>query len=185
MTEPFISQISIFGNDFGVRNWALCQGATLGINEFTALFALISTLYGGNGRTDFALPDLRARVPVQSGQGPGLTNRPIGLPGGFSSEYLPYVCMPAHTHSFVQLAQNIDGSEGPSDSSMPANPRGIFGGQPFVADWYTATGAVTSLASANAPKTNSTGNEGSFSIECPYQVVNYQIALTGTFPSRS
>ncbi|WP_261387635.1 phage tail protein [Chitinophaga pinensis] len=98
MYEPFIAAIVMFGGNFAPRSWALCWGQILSIAQNTALFSLLGTTFGGNGQTTFALPDLRGRVPVGTGQGPGLPNVNLGEIAGEPSHTLIITEMPAHNH---------------------------------------------------------------------------------------
>ena len=82
MAEPFLGEVIMFGGNFAPRNWAFCEGQLLLISQYSALFSILGTTYGGDGQTTFGLPDLRGRVPVGAGQGPGLTNRPLGQRSG-------------------------------------------------------------------------------------------------------
>ena len=135
MSEPFIGEIIMFGGNFAPRGWALCDGQLLAINQNSALFSILGTTYGGNGRTTFGLPDLRGRVPMHEGTGPGLSNRPLGAKGG---------------------------SEEVSHQTLPIKADSLAGGDP------------TSAASGgNVPNLQ------------PYQVVNFIIALQGTYPPRN
>ena len=152
--SPFVGEIAIFAGNFPPRSWAFCDGQLLPIAQNTALFSLLGTIYGGDGRTTFALPDLRSRVPIQAGQGPGLRNWTLGQRGG--TERTPET--PAHTHTAVE-------SE-------------IRGTGPQVAGAVTGGDRGTDTSqSAGTPPGN--GNHQ------PYQVVNYIIALSGVYPSRS
>src|SRR6476469_8648149 len=98
MTQPFLGQIQPFGFGFAPRGWALCNGQIMSISQNTALFSLLGTMYGGNGTTTFALPDLRGRIPISFGQGPGLTPRDQGEMGGEETVTLLSQQMPMHTH---------------------------------------------------------------------------------------
>src|SRR5215207_6878057 len=98
MTESFIGEVRIFGGNFAIRGWAFCEGQLLAIAQNTALFSILGTTYGGNGSTNFALPDLRGIVPVGQGQGPGLTSRALGSKGGQATETLQTSQMASHTH---------------------------------------------------------------------------------------
>jgi microcystin-dependent protein len=98
--DPYLGSIGIFAGNFAVKGWALCDGQLLSISQNTALFSLLGTTYGGNGQTTFALPDLRGRVPVHSGQGPGLSNIDLGQTGGSETQTLLISNMPAHNHTF-------------------------------------------------------------------------------------
>ena len=105
MSEPFLAEIIMFAGNFAPRGWAFCQGQILSIAQNTALFSLLGTTYGGNGQTTFALPDLRGRVPVGTGQGPGLPNVNLGDPAGEPTHTLIITEMPAHNH-VAQAASN-------------------------------------------------------------------------------
>src|SRR5437879_11862971 len=101
MSTPLLGSIIMFAGNFAPRGWALCNGQILPIAQNTALFSILGTTYGGNGQTTFALPDLRGRVPVGSGQGPGLSNYDLGQQGGSESETLTVNQMPEHTHAIT------------------------------------------------------------------------------------
>ena len=102
--EPFIGQIMMFGGNFAPRNWAFCDGQILAINSHTALFSILGTTYGGDGRTSFALPDLRGRAPIGEGQGPGLSNYHLGFMGGVENVTLNVNQIPPHAHDVRALA---------------------------------------------------------------------------------
>src|SRR5271155_5619646 len=101
MTEPFFAQIQIFPYNFAPRGWAMCNGQILPISQNTALFSLLGTFYGGNGTSNFALPNLQGRVPIHAGQGTGLSAYTVGETGGAESVTLNANQIPAHTHSVV------------------------------------------------------------------------------------
>src|SRR5262245_2996958 len=101
MSQPYIGEIRMVGFNFAPLGWALCNGQLLAISQNTALFSLLGTTYGGNGQTTFALPDLRGRIPIHQGQGPGLSNRVLGEVGGQESVALTSQQMPAHTHALL------------------------------------------------------------------------------------
>src|SRR4026209_391528 len=98
MSEPFLGEIVMFAGNFAPRGWALCNGQILSIAQNTALFSILGTTYGGNGQTTFGLPDLRSRVPVGQGQGPGLSPWTLGEQNGFENVTLSATQMPAHNH---------------------------------------------------------------------------------------
>jgi microcystin-dependent protein len=98
MSQPFLGEIRMFGFNFPPRGWALCNGQILSIAQNTALFALLGTMYGGNGQTTFALPDLRSRVPLHMGQGPGLSSYTLGQAAGSESVTLTTPQLPSHNH---------------------------------------------------------------------------------------
>jgi len=96
--DPFLAQIILFGGNFAPRGWAFCDGQLLAINQYQALFSLLGTTFGGDGRTTFALPDLRGRAPIHAGSGPGLTTRRLGEKGGTETNQLNSLQLPAHGH---------------------------------------------------------------------------------------
>src|SRR5262245_44407760 len=112
--DPFIGQLMLVPYNFAPRGWALCNGQILPIAQNTALFSLLGTTYGGNGQTTFALPDLRGRVPISSGQGPGLSNYDLGEVGGVETVTLTTTQMPAHGHP-------VSANSGDPNDSSPAN----------------------------------------------------------------
>lgn len=171
MSEPFVGEIRIFAGNFAPRGWALCDGQLLAVSSNDALFSLLGTIYGGDGRTTFALPDLRGRVPVHLGSGPGLTPRPIGSRGGAEQVTLNAV-QTAHGHAMVASANAADVSQ--AGGSVPANT----GGPNSYHDTQTpatATGMTTGAAGGGSAHTNL----------MPYQCVNFIIALVGIYPSRN
>src|SRR4051812_1587744 len=99
MAEPYIGEIMMFAGNFAPRGWALCDGSLLSISQNTALFSILGTTFGGNGQTTFGLPDLRGRLPMHPGQGPGRTGRTLGESGGAETVTLNTTQMPAHTHT--------------------------------------------------------------------------------------
>ena len=113
MSDPFIAQITLFAGNFAPRAWAFCDGQLLPINSNTALFSLIGTIYGGDGRTTFALPDLRGRAAMHAGRGPGLTQRNLGSSGGQESVVLTAGQLPPHSHT-------LNATNAPGDKGGPA-----------------------------------------------------------------
>src|SRR5215213_5859350 len=112
MADPYIGEIRMFAGNFAPRGWALCNGQLLSISQNTALFSLLGTMYGGNGQTTFALPDLRGRVPLHFGQGPGLSNYVEGEVGGTETVTLTTGEMPSHNHG-------ANGNQAPGNSPSP------------------------------------------------------------------
>ena len=167
MSQPFIGQIVLFAGNFAPRGWALCNGQLLPISQNTALFSILGTTYGGNGQTTFALPDLRGRVAVSSGQGPGLTPRSLGEMAGSETVTLTASQMPAHTHA-VNATNNGQTTNRPQ-SAVPAK-----GGTYSTASPDTTMNAVGN-AGGSQPHDNLP----------PYTTLNYIIALEGIFPSRN
>ena len=177
MADPFIGQIIMFGSNFAPRGWALCDGQLLPIAQNTALFALLGTIYGGDGRTTFALPDLRGRSPVHAGNGPGLSNVRLGQRAGSADAILP-----AHTHA----AQSVANAVAPAGNSNDA-VNNFWADDAGVASGTYSTGPATSTMNPGAV-TTTIGNAGSSATNQnyhPYTAVNFIIALQGVFPSRS
>ena len=174
MSEPFIAEIKMFGGNFAPRNFAQCDGQLLAIAQNTALFSLLGTTYGGDGRTTFGLPELRGRVPMHYGNGPGLTNRPLGQKSGGETTTLSALNLPGHTHSVSIPASAGEGQKVEPDGNV------LAGGEEPTKPY--ATGADTSLAPFN---TDNAGSGVSFTNLPPYQCVNFIIALVGLFPSRN
>jgi microcystin-dependent protein len=169
MADFFVGQLMLVPYNFAPAGWALCHGQLLSISQHTALFSLLGTSFGGDGKTTFALPDLRGRVPISSGQGPGLANYPLGQAGG--SEFVTITAnqMPAHSH-----ALNVHGGK-----SNKTSPSGTL----------LADGSVYTAEAANGTAANAAiGNAGSgqpHEDRQPYLTLNWIIALQGIFPARS
>lgn len=172
--DPFLGQIIMFGGGFAPRGWAFCNGQLLSIAQNSALFSILGTTYGGDGRSTFALPDLRGRTPVHAGTGPGLTTRRIGQRSGAETVTLNLTQVPAHDHT----AQQPGSSAGPTTGS-PANAQAATVDQ----DAYNQGGPTNS--SMQAFTTGSTGGGGGHDNMQPFQVVNYIIAMEGIYPSRN
>jgi len=123
MSEPFIAEIGIFAGNFAPRGWAFCNGQILPISQNTALFSLVGTTYGGDGRTTFALPNLQGRAPMHPGTGPGLTTRRLGQSGGVETVTLSEAQMPSHTHT-MQASTGMALDDDPASDNYPARARG-------------------------------------------------------------
>lgn len=179
--DPFIAQIVMFGGNFAPRGWAFCNGQLLPIAQNTALFSLIGTIYGGDGRTTFALPDLRGRAAVHAGgsSGPGLTNRFLGSRGGSETNTLNVTQLPSHNHNPQLRAESAPGSTG-----NPTN--NLLGVVVTGADIYAPPVPAAEVnMSSDGIVSNNVGNNQAVNNMMPYQAVNYIIALVGIFPSRS
>jgi len=179
--DPTLAEIRMFGGNFAPRGWALCDGQLLSINSNPALFSLLGTIYGGDGRTTFALPDLRGRVPIHPGTGPGLSTHPQGQKSGSEYNILNVTQMPQHNHTAtVTVARPASGEEG--NSELPAGnvPATVEEGMPYA----TASDGTMAEAPATMTVANNGGSQSVNNIQ-PYTVVNYIIALQGLFPSRS
>ena len=172
MSEPFIGQIMIFGGNFPPRGWAFCDGSLLAIQSNTALFSILGTTYGGDGRVTFGLPDLRGRVPIGMGNGPGLTPRQQSEMSGEENHTLITSEMPAHNHTVTVGVSGNPPSTSRASGAVPAS------GQ-FYDAAANAAGSLGAVACANAG-----GNQGHNNMQ-PYLALNYVIALQGIFPSRN
>lgn len=172
--EPFLGQIFLVGFNFAPRGFAFCNGQILPISQNTALFSLLGTTYGGDGRATFALPDLRGRAPIHFGQAPGLSLYELGEAAGTEATTLTLPQLPAHTHSFNLQASTLVGN-----AATPAPTT-------FLAK--SSSGAGNYRNSANTTLGGGligvTGNNLPVDIRQPFLVLNYIIALVGIFPSR-
>ena len=168
-SEPFIGQIQYFGFNFAPRGWASCNGAILPISQNTALFSLLGTIYGGDGETTFGIPDMRGRVPIHFGQGPGLSPRTIGNKNGRETVMLTTNQIPSHNHP-------LQGSASPATAVSPAG--GVSANMGRVRGYNTVPNvAMHSGAIGN------TGGGAAHNNMPPFLVVNCTIALQGVFPS--
>lgn len=167
--EPYLGAIFICPYTFAPRGYAFCAGQILPIAQNTALFSLLGTTYGGNGQTTFALPDLRGRMPVGAGQGPGLSSVDLGQVAGSETATLTPNQMPAHSHlaSATQAA---------ATATRPANR--------FPATGPAIYGDASDGSTLNPSFVKSSGNSQPFGIRDPYLGLNYVIALEGIYPSR-
>lgn len=177
--EPFLGQIVLFGGNFAPRGWAKCEGQLLSIASNSALFSILGTIYGGDGRTTFGLPDLRGRAPIGVGNGPGLSNYSEGNRGGQEAVTLTATQIPAHSHS---LNANL------SVSSNVGNQRSPIGARLAVPNdgennYTTSSGGNGTMAVSGS--TSGAGGGQAHENRQPYIAMNYIIALVGTFPSRS
>jgi microcystin-dependent protein len=171
MANPYLGEIRFFAGTFAPRGWAMCDGEPLPIEQNAALFALIGTTYGGDGRTTFRLPDLRGRIPVHAGQGPGLTHRRLGEAGGSEDEVLGIDELPTHTHGFGAAARA-------GDRSMPS---GAYAAGSDVAMAYVAAAPTVAMhGDAIAPYGGNQTHENMM----PYVCITFIIAVIGTVASR-
>ena len=181
-TEPFIGEIKIFGFDFAPRSYATCQGQILSIAQNTALFSLLGTTYGGNGQTTFALPDLRGRMPIGQGTGPGLPSYTMGELSGSTTATLLTSNMPIHNHDATGINVRIPVTSTSEDSSATNNYIGNA-----VSDTFGPNASPTN--SLGSPVVSGTtapaGGSQPFSLLNPYLAINYSIALQGIYPSRN
>jgi microcystin-dependent protein len=178
MLDPAIGIITMFASTFAPQGWAVCEGQLLPIAQNTALFSILGTTYGGNGQTNFALPDLRGRSPIGVGQGPGLTNRTLGSMLGTENTTLLSTNLPAHNHTgtvTVATTSNAGTIEEPGGQILATGGAPRFG---------TSAGTNGSLGGASATISPTGGNQG-FPIRQPFLGITFIIALQGVFPSRN
>ena len=168
----------MFAGNFAPRSWAFCDGQLLAVSQNDALFSLFGTIYGGDGQNSFALPDLRGRVPIHAGQGPGLSDRRLGVPGGVESVTLTQPELPIHTHglsaSTGAASATSPAGQLPASLSGGVNTYGQSGGGPISYNAPFAANAVTAA-----------GGSQSHPNEMPFLCVNFIVALFGIYPSRS
>lgn len=164
MAEPFLSEIRIMSFGFAPRGWALCNGQLLPINQNQALFSLLGTTFGGDGRVNFALPDLRARTPIHVGSGHTLGER-----GGEQAHTLSIAEIPTHAHV-------MNASSAPADTNVPATNTFLGG----VSNTYTAAANLVALAASEISATG--GSQAHLNMQ-PFLTLNFSIALQGIFPS--
>lgn len=182
MSDPFVGEIRLFGFNFPPRGWAQCDGQLLAIASNSALFSLLGTIYGGDGRTTFGLPDLRGRAALHYGTGPGLASKAIGQRGGSETNTLNQLNLPPHSHVVTATAR-CKGTAGNANDAV---------GNVWADDLGSASATYSNLAPDSNMSTNAidttcsnTGNGQAVNNMQPFQVVNYGIALVGVFPSRS
>jgi len=173
MSDPFVAEVRIFAGNFAPRGWAFCEGQLIPISQNTALFSLLGTNYGGDGRVTFGLPNLQGRAPMHPGQGPGLTPRSLGDMGGSSSVTLTQAELPAHAHA-MKYNKTVAG-----DSNSPAGKLFAKSVVP-VASVFSSSPPDMAIASS----TVAGGSQPHNNMQ-PYLGVSYIIALQGIYPPRT
>ncbi|HUS11919.1 MAG TPA: tail fiber protein [Pyrinomonadaceae bacterium] len=173
MSEPFLSEIKIFSMNYAPKGWALCNGQLLPINQNQALFSLLGTTYGGNGQTNFALPNLQGRVPLHEGDG-----HTLGEQGGEQAHTVTISELPTHNHDFSQNTAVVSASANATVSPPTSNY--------WANNGHTAysTGGVSLGAMAAQTVSNVGGSQAHLNMQ-PYLVLNFCIALQGIFPSQN
>ncbi|MGO1073264.1 phage tail protein [Lysobacter sp. CA199] len=174
MTEPFIAQIQIFGFNFAPRGWAVCTGQTIPIQQNTALFALLGTQYGGDGKTTFQLPNFVNRAVCSQGQGSGLTPRSMGETFGSNAVTLSSQEMPIHTHAVTLYNQNVASKK----ADVPSSGNSL--GSPNTFAFVPGTAANAQFSPTLVLPT---GNSQPHENRQPYLAMNFCIALEGVFPA--
>lgn len=176
-----LAVVTCFAANFAPRGWAYCNGQILAISTNQALFSLLGTTFGGNGQTTFALPDLRNRVPIGTGTGPGLGNYTLGQAAGSSTVTLTINNLPAHNHTGnVNVSIQCDAAAG-----TEANPDGMYPAGTAQAYGTTATPGIAMAAPAYTVAIQPAGGSQPMPTMPPYLGMNYIICLQGVFPSRN
>lgn len=205
-SQPYLGGMCAFGGNFAIRGWAKAEGQLLPIASNSALFSILGTIYGGDGRTTFALPDLRGRAAIGSGRGPGLADFRIGQRGGRESVILTAANMPIHNHGATTTVTTVVDSTGssavlralaanastnvPTDNTLANSPRreNIYSNNApnvdMALDSIDLTLNLNATSNANTAVNNAGGSQ-SFSIRDPYLTVTWLIATQGLFPSRN
>ena len=176
-SDPFLGQMMLFGGNFCPRGWAKTDGQLLAISSNQALFSLLGTMYGGDGRTTFGLPDLRGRAPISVGQGPGLPSYAQGSKGGSTTFTLTVNQMPSHNHTGTMRASTSTGnSANPNNNVLAVNPGGDR--------MYHVDGSTNNMA-ADSLVINNTGGNQAVNKLSPFTTLQWCIALQGVYPSRN
>lgn len=185
--DPYIGDVSIFAGNFAPRGWAFCDGQLLAISSNSALFSLLGTTYGGDGRTTFALPDLRGRAPIHAGHGPGLSDYRIGEKAGQERHTLSSLEMPSHNH-VATAASKLFGQNNPGDDDSLGAGVSIASGSSSGSEIFSSEAPNTEMNTNSVQTTTTILNQGGslpHNNMQPFIVINYVIALVGVYPSRS
>ncbi len=182
MTEPFMAEIRIFAGNYAPRGWAFCDGQLMQISQNTALFALLGTTYGGDGRSTFGFPDLQGRAPMHPGRGPGLTSRRLGQKIGAETESLSEEETPSHTHEHWMNAATAPTSPSPMNR-WPAMHMDAGGASGRIEQAYRDNPVLnTNFSQAQIAETG--GGQPHLNVQ-PYLAMIFIIAMVGVFPSRN
>jgi microcystin-dependent protein len=170
MSDPFVGEIRMFAGNFAPRGWSFCDGQLLAISQNDALFSLFGTIYGGDGRTTFGLPDLRGRIPIHAGSGPGLSQRRLGAKAGEEAVTLTSSQLPSHTHGW-RATDTAAQNQSPAGELLARTTANVYSDQAPSAQMRDAV--------------TPTGGGSSHSNVQPFQCVHFIVALFGVYPSRS
>ena len=171
MSEPFIGEIRMFAGNFAPRSWAFCDGQLLAVSQNDALFSLLGTIYGGDGRTTFGLPDLRGRIPIHAGSGPGLSARKLGARGGSEKVSVTANQLPSHGHE-IKVSTAAGTQNNPGGEYLAASPNvRVF--RPVAPNTDLAGASISNVGGSQAHRNI-----------MPFQCINFIIALFGIYPSR-
>ena len=178
--DNFVGEVRIFAGNFAPKGWAFCDGQILPISQNTALFSLLGVMYGGDGRTTFALPNLNGKVPIGAGQGPQLTQRYQGETGGQDNVTLQQSEMPSHSHTVTAGVVAVPGYEGAGNQDTPENGYPASG----TKSYSTGTNSTMNTAVTTFQLFTTGGGQPHNNLQ-PYLVLRYIIALQGIYPPRS
>jgi microcystin-dependent protein len=176
--DPFLGEIRLMGCAYAPRGWAFCNGQAMAINQNQALFSLLGTTYGGNGVTTFNLPDLRGRVALGIGQGPGLQNYVQGQMAGTENVTLTPAQMPQHIHPVTGTIKSTETSSG-------ASPAGFYPANSGITQYSTGASNASLAGGSLSGASGTTGGNQGHENHQPVMAMNYCIATVGIFPSRS
>ncbi len=171
MSEPFVGEIRMFAGNFAPRGWAFCDGQLLAVSQNDALFSLLGTVYGGDGRTTFALPDLRGRIPIHAGTGPGLSPRRLGSKAGTEEETITVNQLPNHNHGPVGASTDIGNLRPPGGKILARTTA-----QSIYQEETSSNMSPSAITSVG-------GSQSHFNL-MPFLCINFIIALFGIYPSR-
>lgn len=171
MSEPFVGEIRMFAGNFAPRGWAFCDGQLLAVSQNDALFSLLGTIYGGDGRTTFGLPDMRGRIPIHAGSGPGLSPRTLGAKGGAETVTLTNNQLPSHTHNWRAFSGDAQNRTPVDNASAKPTP-----------DIYRET--ADNLQTMKTTMVGQTGGSQAHTNVMPFLCIHFIIALFGIYPSR-
>jgi microcystin-dependent protein len=176
MSDPFIGEIRLFAGNYAPYGWAFCDGQIMQIAQNSALFSILGTTYGGDGRTTFALPNLKGRIPLHFGQGPGLTNRALGEAVGSENVSLASNQVPTHGHTAIIQAANA------GTTNQPLN--NLFGKIARSNIYNTPDASLTNMAEGSVTLANAGGSQPHSNLQ-PYLTLSFIIAIYGIYPIRS
>lgn len=174
MSEPFVGEIRMFAGNFAPQGWAYCDGQLLAVSSNDALFSLLGTIYGGDGRTTFGLPDLRGRIPIHQGSGPGLSTRRLGSKSGAEKVTLTVNQLPSHSHSLT-VSNQVGNKQAPTGNTLAKIASGNL---------YKTAATVTSKPAMGSDAIGNVGGSKDHTNLMPTLCVHFIIALFGIYPSR-
>ncbi len=186
--QPMLGEIRIFAGNFAPRGWAFCDGQLLDISQNTALYSLLGTTYGGDGRSTFGVPDLRGRAPIHEGRGPGLSYYPLGSHGGTETNVLNSQQMPSHSHQATGTitASNTNGTtNNPKDNVLAVAKTNVTRTSIVDSNVYSTIANTTMASGGVNVAIGNTGNNQPVNNLSPFLTLNFIIATDGYYPSRN